>query len=99
MLCVVVIPGQTGCLAIREVPAPRRSKKVETLNRIAAQKKAAVAEVDEPHFHGGTLEKKSKNTMTYRRYKRNVRAHNARQHTRRRSFRESFRLYLRLAIR
>lgn len=43
----------------------------------------------QPLFSGGTLEKKSKNTMTYRQYKRNVRANNNRQHTRQRSFRQS----------
>lgn len=87
---ITVIPGQTGCLATRNVaPAPRRQKKDATQKCVVAHKKAPVVIIDEPRFQGGTLEKQLENTMTYRRYKRNVRAHNDRQHTRPRSFRQS----------
>lgn len=50
------VPGQTGCLATREVPvsSPRRHKKVQILKRVVAQQKVAIVEIDEPHFSGGT---------------------------------------------
>ena len=82
----VTIPGQTGCLAIHDVlPPTHRRKKAPAQKKIISVPKTAteVLPNGEPHFCGGTLEKKSKNTMTYRRYKRNIRAHNTRQHSRR----------------
>src|SRR3989344_2295855 len=98
---IITIPGQTGCLAVRKVPKPtHRRKTAQAPKKVATPTTATnVLPNGESRFSGGTLEKKNKNTMTYRRYKRNVMAHNARQHSHQRSFRESFRLYLRLTIR
>ncbi len=91
MGCTTAIPGQTGCLAIRDVKPSNRHKKAAAIKSVVAQKKVAVAIVDEPRFCGGTLEKKNKKTLSSRQDSKNVRAHNDRQHTRPRSFHKSVR--------
>lgn len=97
-MCYTAIPGQTGYLAARGIVLEPRKKKVIQIQSLPA--KAAKPEIrvmyrDEPSFVGGPLGKTmlswQKGTDKYYRQKRNLRATNARQHSRLRPKRKTIR--------
>jgi len=88
-MCFIAIPGQTGCLALRNVPPTRlRAAVMQTPGRIGS-----VLPRGETRFSGGTLVKKSSVSRGSSRQAENIRAQNAKQHSRVRPKRTTIRRF------
>lgn len=95
-MCYTAIPGQTGCLAARDMapPTPRKHL-IQAPAKPAARPEVRTMHRGEPSFVGGSVGKTmlswQKGTDKYYRQKRNLRATNARQHSRTRPKRKTIR--------
>ena len=78
-MCYTFVPGKTGCLAVRDVPAPivAPTKKKEKVTKTPTI-------VVEPHFSGVEIIKTfltwEQDNAKYHRMMRNERARNAKRH-------------------
>lgn len=89
-MCYTAIPGQTGCLAARNMVFVPRARVIQS-QKSAAKPQIRTMLRGESSFGGGPLEKKNESDKSSRQYKMNVRAANAKQHSRMRPKRTTIR--------
>lgn len=81
-MCFTAIPGRTGLLVARDVAAPVKRKKAIQHTVAPSGQLAAVGNIGS-RFYGGSREKKKKDRPLLLSHMRmNIRAQNAKQHSR-----------------